>query len=103
IQEAFQAGRPVLCSDIGGMAEKVADGVSGLQFRVGNRQDLLRAMRAAVQPGVQAGLCAGLPAVSDRVAMARAYLAAFAGFATPSASAAPSRPSPASGPVPSAP
>ena len=104
IQEAFQAGRPVLCSDIGGMAEKVADGVSGLQFRVGNRQDLLRAMRAAVQPGVQARLCAGLPAVSDRVAMAQAYLAAFAGFAAnPPASAAPSRPSPASGPVPSAP
>ncbi|MFC7690067.1 glycosyltransferase [Paeniroseomonas aquatica] len=93
IQEAFQAGRPVLCSDIGGMAEKVVDGVSGLHFRIGNRLDLLRAMRTAMQPGVQAGLCAGLPVVNDRVAMARAYLEAFAGFAaSPPASAVPSRP-----------
>src|SRR5207237_2048639 len=27
IQEAFQHRRPVICSDIGGMAEKVSDGV----------------------------------------------------------------------------
>ncbi len=29
IQEAFMARRPVICSDIGGMAEKVRDGVDG--------------------------------------------------------------------------
>lgn len=80
IQEAFQSGRPVLCGDIGGMAEKVADGVSGLHFRTGNRQDLLRAMRRAMAPGVQATLCAGIPPAIGRAAMARAYLAAFAGF-----------------------
>ena len=33
IQEAFHFGRPVICSDIGGMAEKVTDGVNGLHFR----------------------------------------------------------------------
>jgi glycosyltransferase involved in cell wall biosynthesis len=36
IQEAFMAGRPVLCSDVGGMAEKVEDGVNGLHFRAGD-------------------------------------------------------------------
>lgn len=33
IQEAFSARRPVLCSDIGGMAEKVRDGLDGFHFR----------------------------------------------------------------------
>ena len=40
IQEAFMYGRPVICSDIGGMAEKVRDGVDGLHFRAGDAQDL---------------------------------------------------------------
>ncbi|SDY70750.1 glycosyltransferase family 4 protein [Nitrosomonas sp. Nm33] len=33
IQEAFKFGRPVICPDIGGMAEKVKDGVGGLLYR----------------------------------------------------------------------
>lgn len=33
IQEALSARRPVICSDIGGMAEKVRDGVDGFHFR----------------------------------------------------------------------
>ena len=40
IQEAFSHGRPVICSDIGGMAEKVRDGIDGLHFRVGDARDL---------------------------------------------------------------
>jgi hypothetical protein len=36
IQEAFQHGKPVICSDIGGMAEAVTDGVDGLHFRAGS-------------------------------------------------------------------
>jgi glycosyltransferase involved in cell wall biosynthesis len=36
IQEAFANGRPVLCSDIGGMAEKVRHEVDGLHFRAGD-------------------------------------------------------------------
>jgi glycosyltransferase involved in cell wall biosynthesis len=36
IQEAFRNRRPVICSDIGGMAEKVRDGVDGFHFRAGN-------------------------------------------------------------------
>ena len=48
IQEAFLHGRPVICSDIGGMAEKVADGVNGLHFRVGDAHSLARVLETAV-------------------------------------------------------
>jgi glycosyltransferase involved in cell wall biosynthesis len=41
IQEAFAHGRPVICSNIGGMAEKVRSGVDGLHFRVGSTEDLV--------------------------------------------------------------
>ena len=36
IQEAIRNRRPVICSDVGGMAEKVRDGVDGFHFSVGN-------------------------------------------------------------------
>lgn len=36
IQEALRNRRPVICSDIGGMAEKVRDGLDGFHFPVGN-------------------------------------------------------------------
>ena len=40
IQESFVAGRPLLVSDIGGMAEKVTDGVDGVHFSARNSLDL---------------------------------------------------------------
>jgi glycosyltransferase involved in cell wall biosynthesis len=36
IQEALRNKRPIVCSDIGGMAEKVRDGLDGFHFPVGN-------------------------------------------------------------------
>jgi glycosyltransferase involved in cell wall biosynthesis len=33
IQESYKFGRPVICPDIGGMAEKVKPGVGGLHYR----------------------------------------------------------------------
>lgn len=36
IQEAFTCGRPLLVSDIGGMREKVRDGVDGFHVPAGN-------------------------------------------------------------------
>lgn len=47
IQEALAAGRPVICPDIGGMAEKVTDGVNGLHFQAGNSHALAEAIRRA--------------------------------------------------------
>jgi len=47
IQEAFLNQRPVICSNVGGMAEKVADGVNGLHFRVGDAVSLADTIRRA--------------------------------------------------------
>ena len=47
IQEAFLHRRPVICADIGGMAEMVRDGVDGLRFAVGDSAELAEAMRRA--------------------------------------------------------
>jgi glycosyltransferase involved in cell wall biosynthesis len=47
IEEAMMHRRPVICSDIGGMAEKVSDGVNGLQFRVGDPYSLADTIRRA--------------------------------------------------------
>ncbi len=77
IQEAFAAGRPVLCSGLGGLAEKVADGVSGLHYRMGDADDLVRVMARAAVEDVHLNLRAGLPQVLDSNGMARAYLELF--------------------------
>jgi glycosyltransferase involved in cell wall biosynthesis len=62
IQEAFAAGRPVICSNIGGMAEKVTHGVNGFHFRVNNAADLARRLEDCVnRPGLWESLCAGVP------------------------------------------
>lgn len=53
INEAFQHGRPVIASDLGGAAELVHDGANGLLFPVGDARALAAAMRRAVeQPGL---------------------------------------------------
>lgn len=53
IQEALQQRRPVICSNIGGMAEAVRDGVDGLHFRAGDASDLARVMAMAMDtPGL---------------------------------------------------
>jgi glycosyltransferase involved in cell wall biosynthesis len=48
IQEAKMHRRPVICSDIGGMAEKVRDGVDGLHFHVRDPHSLADTIRRAV-------------------------------------------------------
>jgi glycosyltransferase involved in cell wall biosynthesis len=47
IQEAFFHRRPIICSDVGGMAEKVHDGVDGMHFRVGDAFSLAQTIEAA--------------------------------------------------------
>jgi glycosyltransferase involved in cell wall biosynthesis len=46
IQEAHLVGKPVLCARIGGMAEKVTEGVNGRYFEPGNPTDLARQLAA---------------------------------------------------------
>jgi glycosyltransferase involved in cell wall biosynthesis len=40
--------RPVICSNIGSMAERIQDGVNGLHFRVGDPDSLADTIRRAV-------------------------------------------------------
>jgi glycosyltransferase involved in cell wall biosynthesis len=64
IQEAFAHGRPVICSDVGGMAEAVIDGVNGLHFRTGDAASLARTVRRALTtPALWDTLRAGIPPV----------------------------------------
>jgi glycosyltransferase involved in cell wall biosynthesis len=72
IQEAFMHGRPVICSDIGGMAEKVTHGVNGLHVGVGSAAQLAETIVAAVnRPGLWEQLRTGIPpiyAMEDHIA-----------------------------------
>jgi glycosyltransferase involved in cell wall biosynthesis len=62
IQEAFLYGKPVICSGIGGMAEKVTDGVNGLHFRAGDSRSLAQTIRKAVDSqGLWDDLRKGMP------------------------------------------
>ncbi|WP_458096731.1 glycosyltransferase [Roseomonas sp. WA12] len=66
IQEARRAGTPLIVSGIGGMAEKVQDGVDGLHIRVGSAPDLTRAMLDGAVPEHHARLSASLRDVIGR-------------------------------------
>jgi glycosyltransferase involved in cell wall biosynthesis len=48
IHEAMMHRRPVICSDIGSMVERVRDGVNGLQFRARDPYSLADTIRRAV-------------------------------------------------------
>lgn len=80
IQEAYAVGKPVICSGIGGMAEKVADGISGLHFGAGDHADLARVLRMAADAEIHRRLVAGVPKVLDSRQMAQRYLTAFRSF-----------------------
>ncbi|WP_419727953.1 glycosyltransferase family 4 protein [Lichenicola sp.] len=70
IQEAFTNGKPVICSNIGGMAEKVTDGVNGLHFEVSRPAALAEILAdLATYPEKLAALTAGVrpPPTADEV------------------------------------
>ncbi|MCJ2044021.1 glycosyltransferase family 4 protein [Methylobacterium sp. J-078] len=61
IQEAFVAGKPVICSGLGGMGEKVRDGVDGLHFEARNALDLAEVLsRAGAAPELHSKLQANI-------------------------------------------
>jgi len=61
IEEAFSHKRPVICSNIGGMAEKVEHEKSGLHFEVGNPIALAECItRAATSEGLWEKLSQGI-------------------------------------------
>ncbi len=77
IQEAFFHGRPIIASNIGGMAEKVRDGIDGLHFHVSNPESLAEAMTRAIRdPALWETLRAGIvpPTTAADAAMQHAQL-----------------------------
>lgn len=61
ISEAKAAGRPVICSEIGGMAELVEDGMNGLHVPASNAAALAETIsRAGTEPGLWDRMVAGI-------------------------------------------
>ena len=61
IREAYARGRPVIASNLGGMAESVRDGVDGLLFPVGDTAALAACIqRLHEEPGLLERLRAGI-------------------------------------------
>ncbi|MDQ1900558.1 glycosyltransferase family 4 protein [Paracoccus sp. WLY502] len=77
IQEAFHHRRPIIASDIGGMAEKVRDGIDGLHFRVSNPESLAEAMTRAMEPALWDRLHAGIRPPTTAAESARLHAALF--------------------------
>ena len=73
IQEAYAAGRPVICTGIGGMAEKVIDEVSGLHFKLNDPSNFTSILDKAASVEIFDVLRAGIPKVLTSEDMASAY------------------------------
>jgi glycosyltransferase involved in cell wall biosynthesis len=75
IQEAFLFGRPVICSNIGGMAEKVVNGINGLHFQTGDPASLAGTIRRAVEsPNLWEQLKRGIPPIKTAADDARSLI-----------------------------
>jgi glycosyltransferase involved in cell wall biosynthesis len=79
IQEAFRAGRPVICPGIGGMAEKVQDGSGGYHYRASDPVALAGLIRTLVEdPAKFDRVLDTLPAVAPRQQCVDSHLALYA-------------------------
>ena len=68
----------MICSDVGGMAEKVLDGVNGLHFRVGDADSLAAAIqRAMSSPGLWDRLREGIGPVHSMAEHAEVLTVAY--------------------------
>lgn len=78
ISEAWMFGKPVICSNVGGMAERVADDVDGLHFEMGNPHALAAAIRrACTEDGLWQRLHDALPAPPSCAEMVEGYRALY--------------------------
>jgi glycosyltransferase involved in cell wall biosynthesis len=75
IEEALRNRRPVICSDIGGMAERVRDGIDGFHFPVGSVTGLTTLIRKlAERPYILAELAEQMPSRAAPSASVTAHL-----------------------------
>jgi len=78
ISEAWMFGRPVICSNIGGMAERVTHEVDGLHFEMGDPAALAATIRrACTEDGLWERLHSAVPRPPTHIAMAEAHLALY--------------------------
>jgi glycosyltransferase involved in cell wall biosynthesis len=74
ISEAWMFGKPVICSNAGGPAERITDNVDGLHFQLGDHRALAQTMRrACTEEGLWERLAAALPAPPSREEMVDAF------------------------------
>ena len=77
IQEAFRSFRPVIAGDIGGMAEKVRDGVDGLLFQARDAADLAACLATAADGALWSRLQGGVTPPPAAATVARAHIAFY--------------------------
>ena len=78
IPEAWAFRRPVICSDVGALAEFVTDGVDGIHFTRGDPDALAAAMlRASTETGLWERLSAAIPEPPSLAAMVAGFLDAY--------------------------
>lgn len=78
VSEAFLYGRPVICSDQGGPAERVRHEVDGLQVRLGDARALAETMRrCATEDGLWERLHANVRPPGTRETMAQHFREAY--------------------------
>ncbi len=78
ISEAWMFKRPVICSNVGGMAERIQHDVNGLQFQIADPRSLAAAMqRAATEPGLWEKLSMAAPQPPSRADVVKGYRALY--------------------------
>ena len=75
VSEAWAFRRPVICSDIGALAERVTDDVDGIHFSRGDPDALAAAMlRASTETGLWERLSGAIPEPPSLEAMVAGFL-----------------------------
>jgi glycosyltransferase involved in cell wall biosynthesis len=89
ISEAWMFKKPVIASNIGGMKERIVDGVNGLHFDVGDARSLAEVMRrACTEDGLWKKLIAGIRAPMSEKAMADLFVQVYQDDKSPQANVA---------------
>jgi len=78
ISESWMFGKPVICSNVGGPAERIKDDVNGLHFHMGDHRSLARAIqRACTEEGLWERLVDQLPTPPARDLMVETFEAIY--------------------------